>query len=52
MNLNSWALIATVLGVLIYIALPVALTVIYLSRLNAALSRNRTRTPGGSDDTH
>lgn len=52
MDVNVWMLIATVFGVLVYIALPVALAVVYLSRVNAALRGRRrgTTSDGGTRD--
>lgn len=52
MDVNAWTLIATVFGVLLYIALPVALAAVYLSRVNAALrGRGRgTGADGGGPD--
>lgn len=54
MRVSSWALVATVLGVIVYVALPVALAVIYLSRVRAWLGRKRpqdrsTERLGGGD---
>jgi hypothetical protein len=38
MQVEAWAVIATLLGVVVYVALPVALAVVYLSRVRAALA--------------
>ncbi|MBI2962798.1 MAG: hypothetical protein HYY35_03525 [Deltaproteobacteria bacterium] len=52
MAFNSWAVVAIVIGVLVYIALPVALAVVYLSRVNAALGRDKPKkTVAGSAGT-
>jgi hypothetical protein len=41
MSLDVWWLLAITLGVIVYIALPVAMAVVYLSRVNAALARRK-----------
>ena len=45
MDVSPWAVMATLLGVLIYIALPVALALIYVSRVHAALGRKKAGKP-------
>ena len=51
MDVNPWVLMATALVVLTYLSIPVVLVLVYLSRVNAALSRKKAGKGSRGPDT-
>jgi hypothetical protein len=51
MDVSPWVVMATLLGVLIYLSIPVALVLVYLSRVNAALGRKKAGKGSRGPDT-
>lgn len=51
MDVSPWAVMATLLSVLIYLSIPVVLVLVYVSRANAALRRKKAGQGSRGPDT-